>query len=53
VTKTSKFLEISIDHRLTNLKYASVVFLKDGEIDNVLSGTAFHTEGNIITKTRQ
>lgn len=53
MTKDVKFLEISIDHRLTYLKYGSVACLKDGKIDNVLCGMAFDTEGNTITKTRQ
>lgn len=53
MTKTSKFLEISIDHRLIYNKYGSVACLKDGKIDNVLCGTVFDTEGNTITKTRQ
>jgi len=53
VKKAAKFLDISIDHGLTYLKYVSVGVLKDGKIDNVLCGMAFDTEGNTITTTKQ
>jgi hypothetical protein len=53
VPKTATFSEISIDHRLTYLKYSSVACLKDGKIDNDLCGTAIDVEGNTVTKTRK
>jgi len=52
VKKAAKFLDISMDHGLTYLKYGSVGVLKDGKIDNVLCGMAFDTEGNTITTTK-